>query len=178
MANVHLTFKKVERITTTFATATSYSTFICSTEDSKDVPVAITKNMLNGIVGINEKLLDDLIGSTLIVQDSDYTNPKTGVTTHTLGEDRVNNAVNQVKGSSMIYINPTNGTVVKSEGLSELIRESADNIDAKVIVSREKDARLDKLKKAQELAASLLPPIPAQRVVEKLEAVDEEEVPF
>jgi len=178
MSNVQLTIKKVQKISTTFKNETPYSVFTCTTTDGKDLEVAITKNMLSNVVGINEKLLSDLVGSTVVVEDQNYVNPLTKVTEFTPAEQRVSDVLNKVPNRSIILINPTNGSVIKSDPLSELIRESADNIDAKVIVSREKDARLDKLKRAQELAASLLPPVSTLRVVENVGAENDEEVPF
>lgn len=147
----------VDNFNQTFG-STDYSTFKCETESRDSISVAVSHNALTSR-GVNLNLLDSLLGSTLIVQDD------TDIVTkvfHT-GQDRVAQIVNGTlinprtgKPSSMLMLNKANSTLLKADLYIAETKDLASSSQAKYLVEKEKERKLEQARKSRERIQVLL----------------------
>jgi hypothetical protein len=175
---VTLTITGVDNPKQTFAnSSTTYATFHTVNADGVLIPVAVTHGMLQRN-SISTLILKKLKGSKLIVEDNNYQDPITKVTTFTSAEQRVSDVVNKVPKRSIILLNPTNGSIETSESFDSTIMEMATDVMAKVDVLEKKEERLARQQKASDnlkamLGLSIAPPVATEETA-SLETNDDE----
>lgn len=179
---VTLTITKVDNPKQNFkGSLTTYATFQTVNADGVLIPVAVTHGMLQRN-SISTLVLKKLVGSKLVVEDNNYQDPKSKVTTFTSAEQRVADVVNKVPNRSIILLNPTNGSIETSESFDSTIMEMATDVMAKVDVLEKKEERLARQQKASDnLKAQLGLNIASPVVTETAEAefeTNDEESPF
>jgi hypothetical protein len=152
MPNAKLKIAAITDFQTTIGMSTAdYAVFQCSTEQNDLINVAITHNALAKKAGIRDVAsFDSLVGSTIIATKS--TDPKTGLIEE--ADERLQNVLNGTYG--VLLLNSSNCAIAKSELLTTSTQNMQANIQARLIIEKEKEAKLVAMQRAQDRFAAKL----------------------
>lgn len=131
--------------------STDYAVFTCMTDSKETISVAVTHNALTSRA-INIELLDNLVGSTIVANDSVDLD---GVVTS--GVERVQGIVDGSfinertgKAATLLTLNRSNCSIIKSETYIAETKDLIGITNAKLKSEEKRQRRLDALKRAAE----------------------------
>lgn len=169
--------------------STPYATFLCETDMQEFIPVGLSHPMLKSS-GISSALFEDLVGSTIIVNDD--VDLSTGAIRRE-ALDRIQGVVEKRPKQSILLVNGSNAEIIKSETLRESSFDYQSRVDSAVKVAEERERRLQRARlRAQQMEAELKATVVAEKsdsaeIVETTQEVsdivaelekNDEELPF
>jgi hypothetical protein len=157
MATEKLSILSVDNFQQRFGNS-DYAMFSTTTPKGDSIVTGLSYNLLQSR-GINTDLLDSLVGSTILVNDS--TDIRTGEFIE--GNERVRKVVDKEPNNSVLLISKANGSLIKSELYATETINLASSTQAKFLVEKEKERKNEAARRmAQKLAAKLSAPVDAQ----------------
>lgn len=144
MPNVNLTLIEVDNYSQVFGTkGTEYAMFSAKTPDNDIIAIGVTHNLLRK-KGIDSSMLENLVGSDIVVQDDTDIVSNIFVT----AEDKVAQVVN--KERSVLLLNGANAKLQFSDLFRNEQKELIASTQAKLKIEQEKERKAEDIRKAAE----------------------------
>lgn len=171
MATEKLSIVSVDNFQQRFG-STDYAMFNTTTPNGDSIVTGLSYTLLQSR-GINTDLLDALVGSTILVNDT--TDIRTGEFIE--GSERVRKVADKEPNNSVLLVSKANGSIVKSELYATETKDLASSTQAKFLVEKDRERKNEAARRmAARLAAKIDGVTP---VVEKSSAkLETNEDPF